>query len=580
VVAAAVLLAAAVAVTIGDLARRRLVLAADAVVVATSVGVVGMATVALHGTKWGFSSLWGDSYFRTQAATRYSEGFGLADYNYDGLPAYYPPALGWLQGRVSDLLGLEGWAAVKPVQLLLAAAIPLLAYALWQRVLSPWPAALVVAATTLVTLHLQKPDEWLVLACLVPWWIEVIRQARRPDVADWSVWRHGSVLGLLLLTHTFFFLPLAIATALGLAVDIGMRRTVAGPVRRALAIGGVGLALSSVYWLAMVLQRLSGAPSDSLQLRYAYEYAFAPPPAPTTGVYLLWAAGFAWLAWAAWQWRTAGRGDRVAGGLALALAGSYLTLLIGAVAVRYDVGLLAFKAGHLAMALQTACGVLALLAGFGWLLQRRDWRHTSLIAATVIGALLAISMVRFFASEWVVGDMSIRAQTTRYADGTWPEGRDGVEPTWYPARVDAGDPSVARVLSVWDELSGGLSRPETVLVTTRVDVLATTPVHAFVPLKSIYSHPNAQFEARLDLLRQVARCHDAACAADLLRDNPYDDVDGLILEQDGGVLSMPVYVDNFPDKTRLSPVLFPAFLFKSPYFERRDVGRLSVIVVN
>jgi galactan 5-O-arabinofuranosyltransferase len=576
----AVVLATAVsAAAIGVCARRRPSVAADAVVVLTSVTVSGLATVALHGTRWGFSSLWGDSYFRTEMATRYAENIGLVDYSYRGLPAYYPPALGWLQGRTADLLGLDAWTVVKPVQIILAAGVPLLAYALWRRVVPSWTAAAVVLTTTMLTVHLQKPDEWLVLACVLPWWLEIVRGARNPAVAEWSVWRHGLVLGLLLLTHTFYFLPLGVATALGMGVDLLSRRGLVLPFTRALLIGVTGLVVSAPYWSGMLVERVRGGPSDDLQLRYSYDGANLPPPPPTIGVAVLWAIGIGWLLWSAWQWRRHGRADRLAGGLALALTGTYLTLLAGAVAEHFDVGLLAFKTAVLVISVQTVCGVLGLLGVLAWLLRRPTRHRTAQLAVTATGAVLAVSLVSHFTAEWIVSERALRPQITRYPDGSWPEGRAGLEPFWYPARVSAGDPSVAEVVETWDRLSGAMPRSETVLVTTRVDLLATTPVYAFVPLKSIYSHPNAQFEARVALLRRAAACGDPRCAAELLRDNPYDRVDGLILERDADILTLAVYVDNFPNLHSFVPVDFPADLFRPPYFQRRDVGRWSVISV-
>jgi len=578
---AAVLATAAAAVAVGVVARRRPNAAADLVVVLTSVAVAGLATMALHGTRWGFSSLWSDAYFRTQMATRYSENVGLVDYHYRDLPAYYPPALGWVQGRTAELLGIPAWEAVKPVQLLLAAGVPLLSYALWRRVVAPLPAALVVLATTMLTVHLQKPDEWLVLACVVPWWVEVVRGARNPAVAEWSFWRHGMVLGLLLLTHTFYFLPLAVATVLGMAVDLVVRRRLVLPLKRAVPIVVTGLVVAAPYWFGMVVERVRGTPADSLQLRHSYDGAYEPPlPASFHPADLLGALGLGWLLWSAWRWRRQGRPDRVAGALALALVGSYLTLLAGAVAARYDIGFLAFKTTPLLIAIQVTCGVLGLGSLLSWLLRRSTRQRVApYVLVTAIGAALAMSLVGGFTNHWIVSDRALKPQITRYPDGSWPEGQAGLEPFWYPARVDAGDPSVAEVVAVWDHVSGALPRSETVLVTTRADLLATTPVYGFVPLKSIYSHPYAQFESRVAFLRRVAGCPDPRCAAELLRDNPYDSVDGLILERQGQVLSMPVYVDNFPDQTRLAPVEFSADLFRQPYFERRDIGRLSVISV-
>ncbi len=41
----------------------------------------------------------------------------------------------------------------------------------------------------------HKPDEWLVLSCLLPWWLLAVRDVRAPRVERWSAWRLGVVLG-------------------------------------------------------------------------------------------------------------------------------------------------------------------------------------------------------------------------------------------------------------------------------------------------------------------------------------------------------------------------------------------------
>ncbi len=65
------------------------------------------------------------------------------------------------------------------------------------------PASAVAALVSIWTAHPQKPDEWLVLSCLLPWWLLAVRDARAPGVRRWPAWRLGVVLGLLLLVHTY-----------------------------------------------------------------------------------------------------------------------------------------------------------------------------------------------------------------------------------------------------------------------------------------------------------------------------------------------------------------------------------------
>ncbi|WP_210648957.1 arabinofuranosyltransferase [Nocardioides sp. SYSU D00065] len=586
VVLGATLSAALVAAALTLLGRRSPRLAAEAGVVLGAALLAGLSMAALDGTRWGWYGLFADSAFRTQMATRYAEGVALVDYGYRGLPAYYPPAVGWIQGRVADLTGMPGWAAVRPVQIAVGAAVPVLAYGLWLRVVGAPRAAAVAVLTALWCAHPQKPDEWVVLTCLVPWWLLAVRDVRTPGSPRPRAWALGIVLGLLVLVHTYYFLPLGIATLLALGSDVLARRRGRSPrlpLPRALGIGAVALLVSSPYWAGAVLARLR-LPSDSLQLRYAKpggnEPVVVPDPWEPVGLAVL--CGLAWLAWAAWRRWRGGRDDLLAGGLALALAGALATLGVGALLERADVGVLAFKTNDLLEMLLVTCGVLGGAHLLGHLLGRvRPGvpRRLASAAAAVAAAVATGTATHHVAVDWATGSPALVANTTRYPDGLRPAGAGDLEQQVPVLFVRADDPPAADVLAGWDRLRPALPRSRTVLVTSRVDLLATTPVHGFLAFKSIYSHPNGRFEDRVELLREVAACPNPACAAGLLRDNPYDRVDGLVLERAGDQLTLRFMVDDFPDRTRREQVVFPADLFAAPWFERADVGRWTVLAV-
>ncbi|CAA9379725.1 arabinofuranosyltransferase [uncultured Nocardioides sp.] len=564
------------------LARRRPTLAADAGAVAAGVLLAAMGTTALHGTRWGWFGLYSDSSFRTQMATRYADTAALVDYGYLDLPAYYPPALGWIEGRVAAVAGIAGWEAVRPVQLVVAVLVPLAAYLLWRPVAGALPAAAVAGLTTVWTAHPQKPDEWLVLACLLPWWLLVVRDVRAPGVDRWAVWRPGLVLGLLLLVHTYWFLPFGVATLLALAYD-AVRARRGGRTRlpwgRALAIGVIGLAVSAVSWLPLVLARLR-LPSDSLQLRYAVPGGHAPPwPTPTDPLGVLGLLGIAWLAWAGWRWLRGRAVDELAGALALALAGALATLGLGALAASYDIGILAFKTRDAVTLLLLVCGVLGVADAVRALGRSHAPRGIAAAATVALAAVAGGTAGHHVAAEWSTEAPALVAQTTRYPDGDVPTGEPTDEPFYPTLFVDPTDPSVEQVRAAWLGLRPDVPLDEAVLVTTQVDLLATTPVHWFLATKSIYSHPNGRFEDRVALLEQVAACPDPACAADLLRDNDLDEVDGLVLQRDGDLLRLPFMVDTFPDRTRRSGVAFPDEVLRGPEFERRELGRIVVVAL-
>ncbi len=588
--AGAALAGAAVALV----ARTRPGRAAQAGVVAAGVLLGAAGTAALHGTRWGWYGLYADTSFRTQMATRYAQTPALVDYGYRDLPAYYPPALGWLQGRLAAVTGLAGWEAVKPVQLLLGVLVPLAAYLLWRPVVGALPASAVAGLVTIWTAHPHKPDEWLVLSCLLPWWLLAVRDLRAPGVERWSAWRLGVVLGLLLLVHTYWFLPFGVATLLALAYDaVQVRRRHQHaprlPLRRALAIGAVGLAVSAVSWVPVVVARLR-LPSDDLQMRYSYLGGNLPPfPSPVEASEVAGLLGLAWLGWAAFHRLRGddlgdGTGD-VAGALALALAGCLATLGLGALAERADVGVLAFKTRDAVITVLLAAGVLGaadwsrrrLRRHEGGQPARRLW--AARLAPVVLVTAAAATAGYHLADVWVTGRGALVAQTTRYPDGSVPTGHPGQKPYIATLFVRPSDPSVAAVRAAWRTLRPDVPLSGAVLVTSQVDLLATTPVHGFVAYKSIYSHPNGRFRDRVALLEDVAACPTSACAARLLRDNDLDAVDGLVLQREGESLVLPFMVDDFPDRTRPSQVAFPDRVLAGPEFVRTELGRIVVLAL-
>ncbi len=583
------LAAAAVALV----ARRRPGLAADAGAVAAGVLLGAAGTAALHGTRWGWYGLYADSSFRTQMATRYAETPALVDYGYRDLPAYYPPALGWLQGRLAAVTDLAGWEAVKPVQLVVGVLVPLAAYLLWRPVVGALPASAVAGLVTIWAAQPHKADEWLVLSCLLPWWLLAVRDLRAPGVRRWPSWRLGVVLGLLLFVHTYWFLPFGVATLLALAYDAVRTRLRPGleprlPLRRALAIGAVGLAVSAVSWVPAVLARLR-LPSDDLQMRYSYLGGNGVPlpslvePSEVAGL-----VGLAWLGWAAWH-RLRGHdlGDRtgsVAGALGLALAGCLVTLGLGALAERVDVGFLAFKTRDAVITVLLVAGVLGVADWLRrWTRRRQAGRSAGAswvarLAPVVLAGAAAATAAYHLADVFVTGRQALVAQTTRYPDGSVPTGDPAQEPYIGTLFVDPGDPPVVEVRAAWRALRPDVPLSDAVLVTSQVDLLATTPVHGFMAYKSIYSHPNGRFEDRVALLEEVAACPTSACAAGLLRDGQ-DPADGLVLQRDGDSLVLPFMVDDFPDRTRRAEVAFPDRVLRGPEFERIELGRIVVIAL-
>jgi galactan 5-O-arabinofuranosyltransferase len=556
-----------------DRARRT---TSDPLVLALA-GVVlsGTGTAVLHGTRWAMDGLYSDAGFRTQTVTRFADTAGLADYAYRNLPAYYPPLLPWLQGRAADLLGVPGWTVMKPTQLVVCLLLPIASWLLWRRVVPGRRAAWVAAVVAVATALPLKPDEWLLLALAVPWWLEVCRGVRAPGRRTLGAVAQGLVLGGLLLTHTYFFAPLAIATAIGMTVDLVRRRPVHPRIGPGLVTGLVAVVVAAPSWAGPAWLRLQGAASDSLQLRWSPPGFDRPPlPLPTDPRGVLEAVGVVWVLWAL-------RRSRLAGGLLMALVAAYVFMVGGQLLQPAGVTVLPEKTDELIEALLAAAGVLALAEVVQ---HRRVWLTARPVVASVAVVVVAsLGVVAATQSLWRgTARQAMAAQHMRYPDGSFPAG--GMTPPslrWHPWGVEPGasGASVAEVAAAWQRLTGRPPDSDDVVVSARADLSATVPVRLFVTWKSIYSHPQGRFADRLAVLEQVARCTTPACAYRLLSNNDVEPVDGLVLNRDERGLYVSVAVDTFPEGWERRTVRFDDTLFATPWFATEKLSGVDVVTL-
>lgn len=572
--AAAVLAGVAAPLLLRLVAPRRL--SGEATVLGgASALLAGSALAVLRGTAWGFDGLYSDAGFRTETVTRYASSPELADYAYRGLVAYYPPLWPWLQGRVADLVGVAGWQVMKPAQVVACLVVVPLGWLFWRRVLPAGPAAWVAAAVPVMTAIPNKPDEWLVLCLLLPWWLEVCRGLRRPEVRPGGVVRHGLVLGLLLLCHTYFFAPLAIATAIGMLLDLLARRPFTPRFPAALGIGAVGLLVAAPTWWHLAVARLARLPSDDLQRRWSPPGFDLPPhPLPTDPRGVLEAVALVWLL-------VALRRSRPAAEMLLVLVTAYGFMVGGQLLQPWGVAVLPEKSAELIEAVYAAAAVLGVRAA--WSTWRRRDAPSSPARRTVV---VAVAVVGLLAAGQAVGrgmvDPSRPAQSMRYPDGTFPAGGpEPASPRWHPWGVLPGDvgPSVDQVDDAWRGLVGRGLGEDDVLLSARADVAATIPVHLFISWKSIYSHPHAEFERRLEQLRALERCGDSACAWAALRRNDLDAVDGLVLNVDRTGPYLTVTVDDFPEGWTRERISVGRELLREPWFRVAEVDGVLVVRV-
>jgi galactan 5-O-arabinofuranosyltransferase len=390
-------------------------------------------------------------------------------------------------------------------------------------------------------------------------------------------------LGVLLMTHTVYVLPLVVATVVGWAVDLARGRRAPLGLRDTLVVAGTALVVSAAYWLPVAVLRVSGRPTDTLQLRWSPRGFDVPPlPIPVDPLGALTLVALVWVL-------TRIRSDRMVQQLAIVLLGGYAVALGGQLLQPLDVAVLPHKAHRLITAVLVAATVAALVAVCREVVRRHSTgRPRATVAAVgLVAVVVAVPVAVGHHRYWSTSDLAAAAHETRYPDGSYPD--DGVRDVGRPPsdrRLDAwdvraGDPSMSEVLAAWRRVSarGPEADSGTVLLTVRGDLLATRPVHGFTSWKSIYSHPNGQFEARVDMLREMERCPDPECAARMLTDNPFDRIHGVVVRRSGDDLVLPLGIDNFPVGWDYIELRIPERLLRGPLFTREDVGTVVVAAV-
>lgn len=496
---------------------------------------------ALAGTPFGPGGLGGDQTFRTAAVTRFADSWHNADFTAKGLPSFYPPAYFWVLGRFAALFGVEPWRMLKVGAIVVALAVPMVAFVLWRRVV-PEPSAALVSVVAIVVENLYEPYSWLVIVAFVPWWLEVVHGVRRAGHPPGNPGLLGAIGALMIVTYWYFFVVGAVAFAIKLVVDRRDGCLDVRELRRTGRVVGIAAALSTVYWGPIMVSVARADHPESLGNRwFSSSHPELPLPmlaASATGIVCL--VGVVYLAWRY-------RSDLVARGLTMLLGATYGWYLIGAVAADADHPLLSFRAKPLIPMLLVIAGVIGLvqLAEFSG----DRFGHGELLR---VGAAVGI-MLGVYAAQGFIDDV----RGSSYIEAARNAARPDVSPP---------DPSAAELQHIIESRVGR----HAVLVSDRVDVLALYPNHAFVVWDAHYAHPASEFGQRIEFLTQLSRSDDPSAFRALIEHNPYDMIDALVLDADGADLVFTYGADAFPAGTHSSEIRYPKTLFAD--FEQIPVG--------
>ncbi|OLT39065.1 hypothetical protein BJF85_07585 [Saccharomonospora sp. CUA-673] len=314
-------------------------------------GLAALATFALAlpllATRHYLGGTRGDNEFRLRYFERMTSGAGLADFNYEGLPPFYPAGWFWLGGRFANLAGMQGWEAYKPFSIATMAVTAAVTFVLWRLVVSGRIAVLASLATLVMGLHVPavgEPYAWPTTAWLLPVLVLTWTCLRRSGGPLWPFVLVGVYLGVCAMTYTLHLVFAALVVVV-LAVVAGVLAVreggdrgsvVRGLAGRVAVVAGVSAALMLVVWAPYLFGGGIGAKNVAAQYLPAASAYFPTPFTPSGPVGILCLAG---LVWAVARLRS----SRVAVVVVVTVAAVYVWYVLSTLALAFDTTLLAFR---------------------------------------------------------------------------------------------------------------------------------------------------------------------------------------------------------------------------------------------
>lgn len=514
----------------------------------------------LHGTPQPLlGAVFRDQGFRTEYVTRLATGWGLHDYTFANLPAFYPPGWFWVGGRWAALAGVEPWRVMKPLSILTPAVAVLLAYLMWRRAVRP--ATALAAAVLSAVAFSPAADVWyepysaFVAIAGLGWFAALAVHLRRPTVGLGS--RLELILVGVVLALTYYLLFVILLLAL-LVFAVAHRRPRTGLLRAGVVVAAIAV-LTAAFWFPFLIGLIfRGSPTQGRWfnrdfLDVATGFSDGHCVATVAGVGLVLVC------------------------LTLrAVPSRALAVLIGAevvyqlISVASLVGaqqqLQPHRAVMMLWATLGACvpvGAQALLSRertSPWPMPREQKALVAVVCAVlVVPAVLALATEQ--AREQISGPLTVAAQ----------ENED----------------DVAVMVAFTDRVSGFITsragrRPEQLTILSEYQpLLVLKPYYGFTQWNIHYAHPQARPEERVALLRAAGGCPNPTCfvrTLDRAKREPLDSppIDAMVLARTGtGTYGCTISLDGLAQPGQ---VVFRGSLLDEAQWVSHDFGRFTAFV--
>ncbi len=550
----------------------------------------------LNGTPFYLFGTGGDQYFRMQYLGRYAAAAQLGDPNYFDVAPFYPATWFWIGGRLAHVLDVPAWVAYKPFAIVTMAVAASLAMVLWGAVTSRRRALALAGATAVLGLAVgaYEPYSWLGVACLPPVAVLASRLAER-DALSRSTTPGGAAtllvgvfVGACAATYSliagFFMLVLLVMATVAVCAprrsglqgspDGERWRTARSQGARLSAIAAVALVIALPVWLPYVLAALRRPSAGNGAARYFPDVA-AELPMPMFELSLLGGLSLLGLGWMAVAFTRC----PTARALAVVAGSCYLWHVLSTIAVAFHTSLLAFHIDVVLRLVLAGAGVLGLVDARAWLghwTGTRCWAGTGWWPGTqtAVGILAVLAMVSLTQTPPASMQQLVDGAFTSYDD----HGKTALDPAGTP-RVDEPGSWNGQLIAA---LAGMTGRPpqDVVLLTSDWPLLDFAPYWGFQTSVQEYANPLAQFPARRAEIEGWARASDPPDLLRRLNASAFAAPTAFVLARQGDGLHVALSYNQFPrsDTNRFADAIFPARLFDSPGFARRDVGPFTVIV--
>lgn len=516
-------------------------------------GLLVGAALVLNGNGFGPLGTQLDQSFRTAAITKFAAHWGLPDFAYRGLPAWYPPLTFWLLGRAAGILHVAPWRMLKVGLLASAFLIPVLTFPLWSRVTGRVAAVAVVVAGVLLFQNWFEWYSWLALAVFVPWWLwAVLGVGSRPPRSRAALLVAALIGAALVATfYYYFFIGLAQLALLAVLRPIAARHGIdLGPrveLRRAVTVLGGALVLSAVYWLPLLVSMVQHG-AQTLNTRFygpgVVDLDFRFLTFDLVGVLLL--VGLVYLLVTALR-------SPVSMALVTLLASAYAWSVLGYVFVLLNAPVLSYRANDvIESVLAVGAGLAAVdlwrAASSSEAVRVRLGRAGHRLATLAVGGILVVAL----------GQLAVEAipyVTQQRA-----------------ARVPT------QLLSDFDHATHGRATGRVVL-TDIVDIPVFRDVDVFNVWSAHYADPPARFTDRARFLERLSNDRNPTAFAAALAHNTYDTISFVAFRPPSGNFEYDYGADNFPNGSVTRQISFPTPLFGNALFQEHRTDTVIVFTL-